>query len=84
MTITNLPKISSSVTNQSKISSGETWASILTTWATETNTWAEIGSLIDNLTKVGRVVLWATGTLPWQLPTPWLDTGGITNLSRPS
>lgn len=67
MTITNLPKISSSVTNQSKINIGETWDSDLNTWATETNTWEEIGSLINNSARAFSGVLWAAITLPWQL-----------------
>lgn len=36
------------VTNTSKVSNYETWATIDTTWATETRTWLDFGSLISN------------------------------------
>lgn len=47
----NESRPSSSMSNQARIANGETWASILTTWATETQTWEETGSFIDNFTK---------------------------------
>ncbi len=52
MPITNTSKPSSSITNLSKISIGETWGSIDTTWATETRTWLEVSQLIANTAKV--------------------------------
>ena len=48
MSITNTVKPSSSLTNSSKVSIGETWGSILTTWATETRSWLKISQLITN------------------------------------
>lgn len=39
------------MSNNSKVSSGETWATISTTWAGEVRTWAEISQLMDNTAK---------------------------------
>jgi hypothetical protein len=36
------------VTNTSKVSIGETWGSITTSWASETRTWLDCSALIDN------------------------------------
>jgi hypothetical protein len=41
----------SSLNNSSKASSAELWSSISTTWASETRTWADCISLIDNNSK---------------------------------
>jgi len=35
-------------TNVSRASSAELWSTIMTTWATETRTWAEMASILDN------------------------------------
>lgn len=37
------------VTNTTKVSFAELWSTIITTWATETRTWGDTGSLIDNV-----------------------------------
>lgn len=42
---------SGGLTNEAKVSSGETWGTILTTWGTETQTWQGVSQLIDNTTK---------------------------------
>lgn len=52
MSITNVSKPSTSLTNTDKISGAETWESIQTTWDSETRTWIECVSLFDNITKV--------------------------------
>lgn len=83
MALTNTSKPTPSITNATKVNIGETWATITTTWATETRTWGETASFINNSTKAFGGLLWAASTLPWQLPTPWLDTGGISNLPKP-
>jgi len=49
--ITNTAKPSTSLTNITKVSFGETWGAIETTWASETRTWLETISLMDNTTK---------------------------------
>jgi len=52
MAIINQSKISSSIANATKINIGESWASITTTYASETRTWADMASLIDNVSRV--------------------------------
>lgn len=52
MAISNTTKPSSSMANSSKINIGETWDSILSTWATESRIWDDMASIIDNLTKI--------------------------------
>lgn len=51
MAITNTSKPSTSLANTTKVSFGETWGSIPTTWASETRTWLETISLFDNTSK---------------------------------
>lgn len=51
MPLTNISKPTTSIANSSKIPTGETWGSILTTWATETQTWGDTASFIDNILK---------------------------------
>jgi len=51
MTILNLSKPITSLTNTSKVSIGETWDSILTTWDSEVRTWDAISSLFTNTSK---------------------------------
>lgn len=56
MAITNVSKPSSTVTNNTKINIGETWASITTTWATEPRTWDATQSLISNVSRTSSSV----------------------------
>lgn len=51
MPITNQSKPTTSITNTSKVSIGETWATIDTTWATEIRTWLAVSQLITNGTR---------------------------------
>lgn len=51
MSITNISKPIPSLTNTTKVSSAELWSTITTTWASETRTWAETISLLDNVSK---------------------------------
>jgi hypothetical protein len=51
MPITNTTKPSSSVTNTAKVASFETWATIPTTWASETRTWDDCQSLFEGFAK---------------------------------
>lgn len=39
------------MTNASKVSIGETWGTITTSWASETRTWLAISQLIGNTSK---------------------------------
>jgi len=47
----NTTKPSTSLINASKVSFGETWATIPTTWLSETRTWLATGSLFTNPSK---------------------------------
>jgi len=51
MSITNTAKPSTSITNSSKVSIGETWATITTDWASETRTWLAASQLIGNTSR---------------------------------
>lgn len=51
MAITNQSKPTTSYVNSDKISGAETWATIPTTWASETRTWLDCVSLFDNSSK---------------------------------
>ncbi len=51
MALTNIAKPTTSLTNATKVSFAELWSTITTTWASETRTWAEVISLIDNTSK---------------------------------
>lgn len=51
------PLTGGSITNQTKVSIGETWGTIATTWATETQTWEEASQLISNFTKASSSIV---------------------------
>ena len=83
MALVNQSKPSTSYTNASKVSSGETWATITTTWASETRDWEEVSQLLTNTTKPAYGYLWVDYIYPWQLPLPWQTAAGITNQDKP-
>lgn len=83
MAIVNVSKPTTTFANSTKINIGETWDSNSNQWQNESRTWDDMASIIDNGTKAFSGFIWATSTLPWQLPTPWIDTGIITNVNRP-
>lgn len=39
------------MTNVDKVSFAELWSTITTSWASETRTWLDVSSLIDNVSK---------------------------------
>ena len=83
MSITNLSKPTTSITNSSKISHEETWDTNTTTWDTETRAWNDMGSKVTNST-LGTSSLWNYRSFPWQLSSPWTNSNsGITNLNKP-
>lgn len=82
--ITNISKPTTALTNSSKISHEETWASNTSTWATETRTWNETGSKITNSSLGVAGFLWSIKRFPWTELTPWLSEGGITNTNKPA
>ncbi len=51
MALVNTSKPTTSIVNATKASYAELWSTITTSWASETRTWAECISLMDNLTK---------------------------------
>ncbi len=51
MSLTNTPKPTTSLTNTLRVAFAELWSTILTTWNSETRTWDETSSLIDNTLK---------------------------------
>jgi hypothetical protein len=51
MSIINISKPTTSLSNQNKVSVGETWTSILTSWTTETRTWQAVSQLITDMTR---------------------------------
>lgn len=51
MPITNTTKPSGSITNTAGVSFSELWSTITTTWASETRTWLDTISLLDNISK---------------------------------
>lgn len=56
MSITNVSKPSTSLTNASKVFDYETWATIQTQWQNESRTWQETISTMDNQTKVSASI----------------------------
>lgn len=71
------------ITNSTKTSIGETWATITTDWASEDRTWLDVSQLINNYSPVGAGFLWSLRRFPWTETTPWLTEGGITNINKP-
>lgn len=51
MALTNTSKPTTTLANIVKVSFAELWSTITTTWATETRTWLDTGSLVDNVSK---------------------------------
>ena len=56
MSITNISKPTTTLTNETKVAFYETWASIQTTWATETRTWLDCASIIENTTRQSSTI----------------------------
>lgn len=51
MSITNVSKPSTTMTNITRVTSYETWDSNTTTWNTETRTWDEMASTMGNVSR---------------------------------
>lgn len=84
MSITNISKPTTALTDSTKVSGSELWSTITTTWATETRTWLKTGSLMTNIAGLTTGGPWFSGQFPWLNITPWLIGKGITNVSKPS
>ena len=83
MSIINQSKPTTSLTNPTKVVSYETWDSNITTWNTETRTWNEMGTIWSNQT-LSTDPIWSARSFPWLMSLPWQQTGGITNVTRPT
>jgi len=57
MSITNISKPTTSLTNTDRIASYETWASVTSTWSSESRTWDDMGSLVDNVSKPTTTII---------------------------
>lgn len=78
----------SPMTNASRATTAETWTTIPTTWASETRTWADCASLIDNVShrNLGGYTFDEIGTFSVeQLEHVAFDRqfSPITNVSKP-
>lgn len=51
MAITNTSKPTTSLTNITKVNIGLIWSLDLNTWASESRTWGDTASIIDNITR---------------------------------
>lgn len=72
------------ITNTSKVSVGETWATIATQWDTETRTWLAVSQLFTNEALSSTDPLWSARTFPWLEALPWQNVNaGIINVNKP-
>lgn len=55
-TLTNTSKPTTSLTNTTKASGAELWSTITTTYASETRSWLDMVSLIDNSSKPSTTI----------------------------
>jgi len=53
MAISNISRPTSSLINTAKVVGYETWATITTTYASETRTWAATGTIFTNTLRPG-------------------------------
>jgi hypothetical protein len=81
MAITNVSKPTTSFSNSSKVSIGETWATVTTTWAAETRTWLAVSQLFTNTAKDIYGYLFSF-IYPLSLPYPFASSG-LSNQSKP-
>ncbi len=51
MTLVNISKPSTSLTNVARVNFAELWSTITTTWASETRTWQDCASLFTATSK---------------------------------
>lgn len=75
--------------NTDKVSNAETWATITTTWASETRSWLDMSSLIDNLShkNLGSYTVSELASFSFdQIGGVSLDRqfSPLTNISKPS
>jgi hypothetical protein len=56
MALVNVSKPTTSLTNTTKASDAELWSTITTTYASETRSWLDMVSLIDNSSKPSTTI----------------------------
>jgi hypothetical protein len=56
MSITNISKPSTSLSNATKINIGLVWSADTFQWQNESRTWGETVSVIDNVTKISSSI----------------------------
>jgi hypothetical protein len=79
----NVSKPVSVFANKLRASGAELWSTIETTWLSETRTWDETVSLMQNATFLG-LALWSQKNLPWQHAAPWnFPDAGMNNQAKP-
>ena len=83
MSIVNQNKPTPSLTNSTRVSGGETWGTIASTWATETRTWQAVSQLFTNTSKDTGGGVWASTDYPWLVDLPWLTMDKMVNQSKP-
>lgn len=77
----NQDKPTTGIVNATAPNQGETWDSIISTWATETNTWREVSQLMSNVSVA--IELWSFKTTPWLLALPWsTQSNSMINISK--
>ena len=84
MSITNISKPTTSIGNNTKVVSYETFDSLTTTFDTETRTFDQMGTTWTNTSLGASGFLWSLRRFPWTELTPWLSEGGITNVNKPA
>jgi hypothetical protein len=84
MSLTNVSKPTTTLANTTRPTTGLIWDDASMTWAAQSDTWDGTASLIDNASRIFGGLLWSASNLPWQMTAPWVDAGGITNVTRPA
>lgn len=80
----NTAKPTGSVNNSTKVDDSELWSTITTTWASETRTWLDCISLMENTALGIADYLWSIKRTPWTETAPWSDAGmGLNNTAKP-
>jgi hypothetical protein len=78
----NESKPTSSMTNISRVSFGETWDNNLQTWNEDTTTWNASGSLMTN-ELISTNFFFSIRRTPFLETAPFTVGGGMTNQSKP-
>lgn len=83
MSITNISKPTTTLSNTSKAASGVTWATETHTWANDPYTWADKASNIRNAYILNSGLFFSSQRHPFLETSPFTTNGGITNIAKP-